>query len=275
MTFVDSQEKEVNTDDQKSRLDPVERCFTVTRRLTVQTADRFVCRVHYPGTKQTRSTEIYIPDACVRSCIPSLAIAVTVCIIICAFAFALTTFLRKKCGNSGGEHKCLSQQSSVQSSTCSPAGGVNPVQNTDYQNEVQGLTTNLREKEEIIRRLNEELDNLRSQQELVKYQDQPTVDNSPSESSPDVSIPPDLLDPLSPKPAASNTSIRSKSFSSGRSKDPKPSHSISSEGSPLVRSKSLSVSTRVHFPKHPPAFVSGSRYGPLADMDEEEVDLLS
>lgn len=62
ITFLDAQKNVISAQEPKNpSIHPG--CFTATRRATVQTGNRFTCRVHQPEINQTRNTEIYIPGA--------------------------------------------------------------------------------------------------------------------------------------------------------------------------------------------------------------------
>ncbi|XP_044038860.1 putative selection and upkeep of intraepithelial T-cells protein 1 homolog isoform X2 [Siniperca chuatsi] len=102
ITFLDEQGNNISAETPKSGVDS-RGCYTVTRRVTVQTATkRVTCRVQQPHhINQTRVTDIYIPANCMTSCTLTTSIAVVVTAIICA----LIGFLFKKCGNFVGGKK--------------------------------------------------------------------------------------------------------------------------------------------------------------------------
>ncbi|XP_037615384.1 uncharacterized protein LOC119482063 [Sebastes umbrosus] len=254
ITFLDAQRNNISAGDTKTDEDSSRGCFTATKRLTVQTANRVTCIVHQPKINQTRVTGIHIPDDCMRSCTLSISIAVIVSIAcICA-----GLCLCKKYGTSVGRHKFLLPQSSLQSSTRSNAEGHNLRNQTEeataeLRGEIAELKSNLLHKEEIIHRLTEEVNDLRSKQSPVVCQhdqhgQQPTIDNNASKSSPDVSksinLPPeDFPHDNNPKPAASTNSNRPKSVKFSQNKDSRPGVSIQNPalGPQIQRSRAKST----------------------------------
>ncbi|XP_031160372.1 uncharacterized protein LOC116053402 [Sander lucioperca] len=196
--FLDVQGNVIRAEDTKTHLDS--RCFTATRRATVQTANRVTCRVHQPEINETRVTEINIPDECIRSCTHNTIIAVAVTMILCG----LTALICKKCGHSVGGHEMH------KSPTHSNVEGRNPGDHADRVGNAstEHVMSNLHDNEEI-RRLTEELNHLRSKQCVA-------VDSSPSKSSTDISK------PTNPDPDQSPQSNHPKAATSTNGNRPKP-----------------------------------------------------
>ncbi|XP_068444218.1 uncharacterized protein [Clinocottus analis] len=171
------------------------------------------------------------------SCSPVLVIAVVLSIIgtIVVIAMIESPLVYWKCRNSEGERKLLSAKSSQQNSTSNIAEGqnlisqVDPVQTAtaEHQREVVELKSNLRDKDETIRRLTEELNDLTSKQSPVEcYLGHPTIHRNPSTASRGVSKPTDhpqeqLPQHINPKPAADSNHPKSVKLS--QNKDAKPS----------------------------------------------------
>ncbi|KAM3590242.1 uncharacterized protein V6R79_006423 [Siganus canaliculatus] len=61
MTFLDEQGKVINTEKSMTEQREGTGCFTVTGRITAQSAGRFICRVHQPNMNLIRDAEIYVP----------------------------------------------------------------------------------------------------------------------------------------------------------------------------------------------------------------------
>ncbi|KAE8279390.1 V-set domain-containing T-cell activation inhibitor 1 Precursor [Larimichthys crocea] len=140
ITFLDDREKEIPADDPR-RHQETSGCYTVTRKVTLQDATNSVtCRVHQPKTNQTRNTEILIPVDCMRSCFLPTAITTGVTVLLLLPTCALVVFVWMKYRKPGAD-----------------------------------LKSQLREKEEIIR----QLQNIRSQlSPTVSHHDQPTFTDS-------------------------------------------------------------------------------------------------
>lgn len=259
ITFVDAQGQSIIAEDPQIDEDSRTRCFTATRRATVRTANRVTCRVHLPEINETRHKEIHVPDGCFKrteregtSCTALIIIAVLLTTVVTgSISCALTSLLWKKYGDSVGRRKMRLSQSSQQSSTRSNADGHNtrnqadPTGNatTEHLRRISELESSLRDKEEIIRQLTEELKDLRSKRGPVVCQhDQPTIDKNPSKSSPDVSKPTNLLPDQfphnnNPKPAALISSENPKSVNLPQNKDSKPGVAmrIPASGLPIQR----------------------------------------
>uniref|UniRef100_A0A3Q3AWM8 Erythroid membrane-associated protein-like n=1 Tax=Kryptolebias marmoratus TaxID=37003 RepID=A0A3Q3AWM8_KRYMA len=74
--FLDDQGNEIKAKDPK-RDEALARCFTVTRRATLQAGtNRVICRAKHMN--KTRDTEMYIPDNWMSSCSYIIAIVVTI-----------------------------------------------------------------------------------------------------------------------------------------------------------------------------------------------------
>ncbi|XP_068564190.1 butyrophilin subfamily 3 member A2-like [Cebidichthys violaceus] len=220
ITFLDAQGDVIGAGDPKD--DPsTSGCFYVTRRATVQTGNRFTCRVHQSEINQTRVTEIYIPDDCMGSCTLKISLAVLTSVTLSA----LIAFLCWKRCNSVGGLKLLSKQSSLQSSTRSNAER-EPLRN--QEDSLHNADTEHRrivnDKDEIIRRLTGELEDLRSQQS-------PVVCRQPMSLDPDR-----LSHDINPEPAASTNSVGPKSVNFPQNEDSKPGVSIPNPASHIQRS---------------------------------------
>ncbi|KAI9524318.1 hypothetical protein NQZ68_018000 [Dissostichus eleginoides] len=96
----------------------------------------------------------------------------------------------------------------------------------ELQRKICDLQYKLNGKEEIIRSLNEKLDDFRSKQSPVVFHGQPTIVNIPSKSSPDVSKPLKTQSKFphddNPTPAASTNNNHQSSVSLPQNKDSKP-----------------------------------------------------
>ncbi len=102
---------------------------------------------------------------------------------------------------------------------------------TEHQRKIDELMSGLHDKDKIIFRLTQELNDIKSKQSPVVCQHgQPTFDNSPSQSSPDVSEPINLPTHQFPHDSAESTastnSNRLKPCHSPQKKDSKPGASI-------------------------------------------------
>ncbi|XP_054483363.1 V-set domain-containing T-cell activation inhibitor 1-like isoform X2 [Anoplopoma fimbria] len=260
ITFLDAQGNVISAENPKSYPDS-SRCVIVTRRATVQAGDRFTCRVNQSEINQTRDTEIYIPDNCMRSDTTTIILAVVVFILIAIIAFLCKSLY---C-NSEGVIKLLSRLS-CQSSKRSNAEGQNPsnqavpIENatTEHHRKVDELERTLGDKEEIIRRLNEELNDLRSKQSPVVCQP--------------INRPQDQL-PQDDKPTASTISKRPESGNFFQNKDSNP------KGTHVVRSMSVSDSRpRLNGAKFERRSTisapSSNRFSVLANLTEDEVPLM-
>ncbi|XP_031591152.1 butyrophilin subfamily 2 member A2-like [Oreochromis aureus] len=267
ITFLDDQGNEISAEDPK-RDDESQWCLTVTRRVTLQTATkRVTCRVHQPEINRTRESTIYIPDECMKSStriIISTAVATT--IIVCTLIYALALFLVKRGYLSVGGQKSSS------------------------------------EKDELIKQLTKELNDLKSRQSPAQQPSQST--NNPR-SSPGTSkrdIPPPPKSPYHSKPLKPASSTNNNSpVASGQNPARSPQMRRSSHGSssavsitngaasfnpppdskdkPLPRSTSLSEkrprnviakSSR----RNTLSGISNNPYGVLADLSEDENPLI-
>ncbi|XP_034712870.1 V-set domain containing T-cell activation inhibitor 1-like [Etheostoma cragini] len=221
ITLLDVQGNVLDAEETKTPLDPRTGCYTATRRATLQTANRVTCRVHQPDINKTKYANIYIPDEYIRSCTQNTIIAVVVTILVCgSSSCALTALLCKKCGHSvgGGEIQKSPTHSNVE--------GHNPGDHGDHSGNVstEHVMSNLPDSEKI-RRLTEEVNHLRSKQCVVYQRGQPTVNNSPSNHSTDVS------EPTSPTPDPSPHRNHPKAATSTNGNRPKP---VKKESKPAV-----------------------------------------
>ncbi|XP_032355327.1 butyrophilin subfamily 3 member A3 [Etheostoma spectabile] len=212
ITLVDVQGNVLDGEETKTSLNSRTGCYTATRRATLQTANRVTCRVHQPDINETKDANIYIPDEYVRSCTQNTIIAVLVTSLVGGLSScALTAFLCKKCGHSvgGGEIQKRPTHSNLE--------GHNPGHHGDHVGNAstEHVMSNLHDREEI-RRLTEEVNHLRSKQCVVCQRGQPTVNNSPSKHSTDVS------GPTSPTPDPSPPSNHPKAATSANGNRPKP-----------------------------------------------------
>ncbi|XP_070786029.1 butyrophilin subfamily 3 member A2-like isoform X2 [Enoplosus armatus] len=182
--FLDDQGNEIQADDPKRN---VSGCYTVTRRVTLQEANkRVACRVHQPEINRTRDTHVLIAGDCVASCTLTTGLAVggTVLFFLLFIFSGGLAVLYKKCGKyAEGQKSAVSRQSSDQS-TLSGASESEPflenvkAENTansvieDLRRQVADLKSELCEKEETIRRLQ---GNSSSPSHVVCQLDQPTM----------------------------------------------------------------------------------------------------
>ncbi|XP_014878189.1 butyrophilin subfamily 3 member A2-like isoform X2 [Poecilia latipinna] len=113
ITFHDDEGNEI-TAEKPTRGPNSTECFTVTRRAVVQTPiNRVTCRVHQRKLNQTKKTEIYIPDDCMRSCsntstITGIITSFVMGLIICGIVFLID---KKSWGR--GLHLCLSRNGNM------------------------------------------------------------------------------------------------------------------------------------------------------------------
>ncbi|XP_076580380.1 uncharacterized protein LOC143316693 isoform X2 [Chaetodon auriga] len=253
IAFLDVEGNDISIEDPKTQVS--DGCFTVSRRLTLQThSKRITCRVWHPkkGPVKVTTTDNHYPAECTGSIIIAVAAA---SIVVCG----LTVLICKKCGScAGGLKTPLSRQSSDQSITCSSAEippqiiQVDNFKNAteEHQRITNDLKSKLHEKDEIIRQLTEQLNDLRSKQSPVVCQHgQPTLVSSPSKPSPDVSKPPTLppqhvLHNNTPKPEASTSSSPLKTASLPLRKDLKPGAQRQSPAPlPLIQGSSYNYSS--------------------------------
>uniref|UniRef100_A0A671VDG9 Butyrophilin subfamily 3 member A2-like n=1 Tax=Sparus aurata TaxID=8175 RepID=A0A671VDG9_SPAAU len=221
ITFLDKHGNSINAEEPKTHRDNSE-CVNVTRRMTLQTYTNSVtCRVHQPQTNQTRVTEIYIPDNCMRSCTQTAAIAVAVAIaVLLIILFACGVLTNKMCGITvQGQKLPLSRQSSDQSTTSRNVDVYSQgTATTELLKKLDELPLSPQEKEDIVRKLTQHLNDLVSERSAVMRQrSQATINDSPPRSSP---VAPPPVNPTSiiphsdnPKPAASTSRSRPKSVS--------------------------------------------------------------
>ncbi|XP_030609984.1 butyrophilin subfamily 1 member A1-like [Archocentrus centrarchus] len=114
--FLDNQGNEMSAEDPRRKEDSPG-CLTATRKVTLQTpTNRVTCRVHQPELNQTRYSEIWIPDACLRSC--------TVIVVICIVAmtsvvpvFFLIFLLAKKYCCTGEKQKSPVKDETIEEQT--------------------------------------------------------------------------------------------------------------------------------------------------------------
>ncbi|XP_073331041.1 butyrophilin subfamily 3 member A3-like [Pagrus major] len=224
ITFLDDLGNSISAEEPRTHPD-TRGCVTVTRRMTLQTyTNSITCRVNQSKINQTRVTKIYIPDDCMSSCTRTAAIAVTVTVAI-VIIFACVMW--KTCGITvGGEKLLLSRQSSDQSTTSRnvdvyPQGEAT----TDLLRKIDELELDPHDKEDIVRKLTEQLNDLISHRSAVVYQHgQATINDSPPRSSPVAPQPVNLRSNIphndNPKPAASSGSRRPKSVSFHHNIDP-------------------------------------------------------
>ncbi|XP_060887295.1 butyrophilin-like protein 8 isoform X2 [Labrus mixtus] len=103
ITFLDDDDNIISAEDPKSELGP-RGCFNITRRVTLQTAtNRVSCRVHQPDMNQTRVTETFIPDGCMRSCTESILITVLVTVILCGLGLCVVYFFKRFFNSADGQ----------------------------------------------------------------------------------------------------------------------------------------------------------------------------
>ncbi|XP_034005880.1 erythroid membrane-associated protein-like isoform X1 [Trematomus bernacchii] len=219
ITFLDAHGNIISDENTKTAFDFKRDCFNITGRVTVQAGNRVTCRVHQHDINQTRDTEIYIRDEFKTSCTPLIIIAVIEHIILCAI-FAL---LYKTGVISVGDNNCfLRKQHTKVPQTEEDDNGE---KQTD-QRKIRDLEYKLNDQEEIIRSLNEKLDDFGSKQSPVVFHGQPTIVNISSESSPDVSKPLKTSSKFphndNPTPAASTNNNHQGSVSLPQNKDSKP-----------------------------------------------------
>ncbi|XP_042368381.1 butyrophilin-like protein 9 [Plectropomus leopardus] len=208
--------------DANTQTDPSTGCFTATRKVTVQTAERVTCRVHQPKINEMRLAEIIIPDKCIRrkereetSCTTLTAIIVVLIIVIIGLC-ALIIFLYK----TGYNFKKSPKMQPPQSPMCSNAEGHNLGNQADFSvivptehPSISELESTLQVKDETIHQLTEQLKDLRAQQIPVVCQLCQTTFNESPKSSTDVSEPANpssdpFLHNKNPKPAPSDDSNR-------------------------------------------------------------------
>ncbi|XP_028420696.1 butyrophilin subfamily 2 member A1 [Perca flavescens] len=200
INFLDERGKHIRAEEPK-RDEGAHKCFTVTRRVTLQdaAANRVTCRVHQPETNQTRETEIIIPVDGGRSCFLPAAIAVRVTILLLSAPLCvLAVCLWKRCGKSAEGQKCpVTRQSSDQSAVSGSSEKqlllrcvkVEKADCVDEKLTIEDLQTKLREKEETIRQLQSE--NKSHLSPVVCQHDQPMLLRKPADfadSSPQKSI---------------------------------------------------------------------------------------
>ncbi|XP_071315912.1 butyrophilin subfamily 3 member A2-like isoform X2 [Trachinotus anak] len=321
ITFLDDQGNNISAENPK-RGEDSRGCFTVTRRAFLPTAtnrsERVTCRVHQPQINQTRDTELCIPANYTCSCHVYQIIVVVAVIIIVILSFLVAFSFIKQC-------RCESKRSSNQHTASraakghdlrNKAGSTENATAKQLRKKIQELESNLDDKEKLIQQLTEKLKDVRSKQSHVVCQhSQPTIDNSPSKSSPDISNP---FSPRShqfpqgnnPNPAASTNNNHPKPDNLPQRKDSKPGISIknptlvplfkrgsdnnsiparsasdgaasssvssasTSEGQPLVRSKSLSESRpHPHGARFQQRYTMSvqvqNRFSSLADLEED------
>lgn len=189
ITFLDDQGNKISAEDPK-RDDESQWCLTVTRRVTLQTATkRVTCRVHQPEINTTRESKIYIPDECRKSYTQTIVITAVVTAIVVVCICALAHFLVKRGYLSVGRQKLSS------------------------------------EKDELIKQLTKELNDLKSRQSPAQ---QPSQSSNNPRSSPGTSecgIPPPPNSPYQSKPlkpASSANGSHPKSAALSQTKDSKP-----------------------------------------------------
>ncbi|XP_030609994.1 butyrophilin-like protein 2 [Archocentrus centrarchus] len=116
ITLFDNQGNELSAEDPRRNEDS-SGCFTVTRRVILQTAiNRVTCRVHQPEIKQTRHSEIYIPGECLGSSTKTIIITVSVMIVLVAVIACLV----KKCECSVGRQKSSLEKKQIVRLTTEP-----------------------------------------------------------------------------------------------------------------------------------------------------------
>ncbi|KAM6960411.1 butyrophilin subfamily 1 member A1-like [Tautogolabrus adspersus] len=101
ITFLDDRDNIISAGEPKSEPGP-RGCINIKKRVTLQTAtNRVSCRVHQPDMNQTRVTETFIPDGCLRSCTNTTIIAVFVTVILCGLGVCLVICCKRflNCGN--------------------------------------------------------------------------------------------------------------------------------------------------------------------------------
>ncbi|XP_034424771.1 selection and upkeep of intraepithelial T-cells protein 5-like [Hippoglossus hippoglossus] len=256
MTFLDHQEKVIDAEDPKQRPDS-SGCFTFTGRVTVPTeSDRVTCRVHQPHTNYSRDAQIYFTAKDTKSSTVWSFVAVAVAV---GFGFVfLLCFFRNKIYSycAGRKTPPESNQPSVQSTSYKDAKcdlrvsqtDSSPTVTSELLRKMEGLESQLQEKEGIISRLTEELKRIRSTQSSVTRQpDQPTFDVSPSQPSPDTSnfiYPNQFPNGNNPKPGVSSNNNPSESGSLSQEKDTKPGvrKQTAAPNRPMGRRRSPSLS---------------------------------
>ncbi|XP_029023843.1 butyrophilin subfamily 2 member A2-like [Betta splendens] len=194
VTFVDDQGNIISGENPKRDQEP-RGCFTVTKRATVPTgSNRVTCRVHEPQMNKTRVSEIhYIRGDCVYSSIISFIVALLLVISVCACVFI---------GKKYETCRWTSKPSLLTLDEVVHQGNQAVNDPAGLQTQVQELQNQLIEKEETIRRLTAQVDELGSRRSPVLQQDQPTISAGPSTSSPNMSKPASL--PLDQRPQVSS-----------------------------------------------------------------------
>uniref|UniRef100_A0A3B4URH9 Selection and upkeep of intraepithelial T-cells protein 1-like n=2 Tax=Seriola dumerili TaxID=41447 RepID=A0A3B4URH9_SERDU len=211
ITFLDNKGNYIDAENQKRDQDSG-RCFQI-RKVTLPIDTKSVtCRVHQPQTDQTRETRIPIPAT--SSCSMAWAAVVVAVILSVLISCVSAPHLRKKCGSCG--RKGTGRNAGVND----PGNQADSTENAiaEHLRKIEELESNLRDKEEYIKQLTAERNDLRSK--LM-------IDNGPSESSPDISNPSDLHPHQFPhgnssNPAASSNNNHPRSDNSTQKKDSKP-----------------------------------------------------
>ncbi|XP_039466106.1 butyrophilin subfamily 3 member A2-like [Oreochromis aureus] len=186
--FLDAQGNEISAEDPKRDKESLG-CFTVKRRVTLQTAtNRVTCRVHQPEVNQTRDSEIYISDECMKSYTQTIVITAVVMAIVVVCICALAHFLVQRGYLSVGGQKSSSE-------------------------------------EDEIKRLTKELNDLKSRQSPAQQSSQSSNNPRSSPGTSECGIPPPPKSPYQSKPlkpASSANGSHPKSGTLPQTKDPKP-----------------------------------------------------
>ncbi|KAI9524314.1 hypothetical protein NQZ68_017996 [Dissostichus eleginoides] len=221
ITFIDAHGNIISDENTKTPIVFKSNCFNITGSVTVQAGNRVTCRVHQDDINQTRDTEIYTPDGFKTSCTPLIIITVIEHIILCAvFAFLYTTGVI-----SVGDKNSFSRKQHTEAPQTEEDDNGEKLTD-ELQRKICDLEYKPNGQEEIIRSLNEKLDDFRSKQSPVVFHGQPTIVKIPSKSSPDVSKPLKTQSKFphddNPTPAASTNNNHQSSVSLPQNKDSKP-----------------------------------------------------
>ncbi|XP_041635599.1 butyrophilin subfamily 3 member A2-like [Cheilinus undulatus] len=160
VTFLDDVGREFSADEPQFELD-YEGCFNVTRRVALQNpTNRVTCRVSQPEMNQMKTTEIFIPDECMKTCSIDIITTAALSVLLCGLCGLSIFFLCKKLRGSAGKQEPdrnagNRRESSQECDSDSEA---------EHQTNCEDLRRTLHAKDEIIQQLTNELNQLKLMQ---------------------------------------------------------------------------------------------------------------
>lgn len=298
ITFHDKKGDEIKAEDPR-RVQNSAGCFTVTRRVSLQSVTNSVtCSVHQPLLNHRRNVPIYIPDNCMRSC--HVLIVGIVLGVICVLGLCAITVIWKKSGCTFP----VSRQKPAQVQRVANGTQTEHDQNTKLEQKNKDLTSDIL-KDELISKLQAEIEDLKSKSSDVQQQGLPTAHPG---SSLNGSQQVNRLDGSNTPPAATSANHNPESHSVSKVKVSEPAgprqqtlpvpqkknkskstsaisteHSVASSGSfSASTSKNSNIPRSVSFSGLRPAAAKPSRrhtmsnpFSVLADLTEESEYLIT